>query len=119
MISRCCWAGVIVFMPVGRRRVDPGAHGRLRRAAVARLAAAIRAVIRSWALSRSTVAPYLATNGLVAIRPRKLDLVDRRHQRVGRQQARRRRAASARPVGDRTVTSASPVPSEVIVFSTS
>ena len=33
-------------------------------------AAAIRAVIRSWALSRSTVVPYLACSGLVAIRPR-------------------------------------------------
>ncbi len=53
-----------------RRRVARRPASRPRpRPARRRLAAASRAVIRSWALSRSTVAPYLAWNGLVAIRP--------------------------------------------------
>ena len=75
-------------------------------------------MIRSWALSRSTVAPYLAWNGLVAIRPWNWTASIGAISESG---ASRRVAASGvgTPLGDRTVTSASPVPSEVIVFSTS
>ena len=83
-ISRCCWAGVIVFMPGRRRRVDAGPHRRLGRGLPRPRRAG--AVIRSWALSRSTVGPYLAWSGLAAIVPRNWTSSIGAMQRVGRQQ---------------------------------
>src|SRR6185436_3265159 len=70
VISRCCWAGVIVFIPVAVVGGMPADAAACAAASVAAArAAARRAVIRSYALSRSIVAPYFAWNGLVAIRP--------------------------------------------------
>ena len=115
-ISRCCWAGVIVFRPdavVGStparawpRRPRPGGP------------AASRAgdpLVGAVAVDRRAV---LGLSGLVAIRPRNWTSSIGAISESG---ASRRVAASGvgTPRGERTVTSASPVPSEVIVFSTS
>jgi hypothetical protein len=112
-ISRRCWAGVIpiegstvldpdpVAPPVG----TPGPAA----AVAAALAAASLALMRSCALSRSTVDPYFAVSGLMAIRPRNWTSSIGAISDSG---ARSRVAARGvgTPFGDSTVTKASPVP---------
>ena len=105
----------MVFIPVA---VVGSTPARTAASTAACLAEASRAVIRSWALSRSTVVPYLAWNGLVAMRPWNWTGSIGAISESG---AIRRVAASGvgTPFGERTVMSASPVPSDVMVFSTS
>ena len=75
-------------------------------------------MIISWALSRSMVVPYLAWSGLAATAAANWS---RGIGAISESGGTRRVAASGvgTPRGDSTVTSASPMPSEVIVFSTS
>jgi hypothetical protein len=81
-------------------------------------AVAIRPWIISWALTLSTVVPYLAWNGLVSTSAATSSSAIAAISESG---GMRRVAASGvgTPRGERTVTSASPMPSDVSVFSTS
>ena len=120
-ISRCCWAGVIVLSPVavvGSRR-----PGRLPRPPPAAAAALGRGdpgrdhLVGAVAVDR--LRRTSPANGLVAIRPWNWTASGGGHRASRAAAGGSRRAASGRRVGDSTVTSASPVPSDVIVFSTS
>ena len=119
-ISRCCWAGVIVFMPGRRRRVDTGPHRRLGRSlGGGRLRGRdprgdplVRAVAvdRSRRTSRRTGSSRCGPG----TGPRRVAPSANPAAAAGS-----RASGVGTPRGDSTVTSASPVPSDVMVFSTS